>query len=98
VDRYLRFESGLFGAYRDELTRARDLLVPSAAWRRLLHEVLDGLGAPGGRVERRGGNGWEVLEAIGVTPRREQALEVPLGEVLALADSVGELVARPGLS
>jgi hypothetical protein len=123
VDRYLRYESGRFGAYRDELKRARDLLVPSAAWRRLLREVVEGLGAPGGRVERRASDGWEELDAVGETPRREQALEVPLGqagspaarlliaprpgapygpeevgEVLALADSVGELVARPGLS
>jgi hypothetical protein len=86
VDRYLRFETARFGAYRDELRRTRELLVPEEALQRLLREAVQGVSAPGGMVERRSDEEWVELATIGAGAARHERLELPVwvdGEVVA---------------
>jgi hypothetical protein len=65
VDRYFKYDQRLFGAYRDELRRALDVLAPASAAQRLAREALAETGAIGAAVT---GTDGSVLATAGDWP------------------------------
>lgn len=74
VDLYFKYDQRLFGAYRDELRRALDVLAPDRAAQRLAREAIAETGAVGAAVI--GADGL-VLASAGVL-RTEPSITVPV--------------------
>jgi hypothetical protein len=74
VDRYFKYDQRLFGAYRDELRRALDVLAPAQAAHRLAREAQAETGALGVAVISSDG---VVLASAGVWPA-EPSTEIPI--------------------
>jgi hypothetical protein len=85
VDRYFKYDQRLFGAYRDELRRALDVLAPARAAQRLAREALTETGAIGAAVIGADGlvlasaGEWPAEPSIAIPIRAEGA---PLAAVL----------------
>ncbi len=65
IDRYFKYDQRLFGAYRDELRRALNVMAPHLAAQKLAHEALGETGAIGVAVAASDGS---VLASAGKWP------------------------------
>jgi hypothetical protein len=74
VDRYFKYDQRLFGAYRDELRRALDVLAPTPAALRLARETLTETGAVAAAVIGADG---KVIASAGSWPA-ESTITVPV--------------------
>ena len=74
VDRYFKYDQRLFGAYRDELRRALDVLAPAGAAQRLAREALAETGAVGAAIM---GADATVLASAGRWPA-EPSIAIPV--------------------
>lgn len=74
VDRYFKYDQRLFGAYRDELRRALDVLAPARAAHRLAHEARSETGASGVAVT---GSDGSILASAGQWPA-EPTIAIPV--------------------
>ena len=74
VDRYFKYDQRLFGAYREELRRAIDVLAPAPAAHRLAREALAETGAIAAAVV---GNDGAVVASAGAWPA-EALVTIPV--------------------
>ncbi len=84
VDRYFKYDQRLFGAYRDELRRALDVLAPARAAHRLAREAQSETGALGVAVTGFDGS---VLASAGEWPV-EPSTAIPISSKEALLSAV----------